>query len=132
MEGHWVFTLHKPSLIPFLQYSSKRDLREKIFKAYIHRADNGNEQDNKAVLSRIAALRVRRANLLGYKTHADYVLEENMAKTPGRRSSGSSTSSGRRPWRWPKRKPRSSRPWPTRKAASSRSSPGTGGITPRS
>ncbi len=81
-EGRWVFTLQKPSMIPFLQYSPKRELRESIFKAYIKRADNGNEQDNKAVLSRIAALRVRRANLLGYKTHADYVLEENMAKTP--------------------------------------------------
>ncbi len=69
-------------MIPFLQYSPKRDLRERIFKAYIHRADNGNAQDNKAVLSRIAALRVKRANLLGYKTHADFVLEENMAKTP--------------------------------------------------
>ncbi len=81
-EGRWIFTLQKPSMIPFLQYSPKRELRERIFKAYIKRADNGNEQDNKAVLSRIAALRVRRANLLGYKTHADYVLEENMAKTP--------------------------------------------------
>ncbi len=82
LSGRWVFTLNKPSMIPFLQYSPKRDMREKIFEAYIHRADNGNEQDNKAVLSRIAALRVKRANLLGYKTHADFVLEENMAKTP--------------------------------------------------
>jgi peptidyl-dipeptidase Dcp len=82
LAGRWVFTLNKPNMIPFLQYSPKRELREKIFKAYIHRADNGNEQDNKAVLSRIAALRVKRANLLGYKTHADFVLEENMAKTP--------------------------------------------------
>ena len=82
LEGRWVFTLHKPSMIPFLQYSPKRDLRERIFKAYINRADNGNPSDNKAVLSRIAALRVKKANLLGYKTHADFVLEENMAKTP--------------------------------------------------
>jgi peptidyl-dipeptidase Dcp len=82
MEGRWVFTLHKPSMIPFLQYSPKRDLREKIFKAYINRANNGDASDNKAVLSRIAALRMKRASLLGYKTHADFVLEENMAKTP--------------------------------------------------
>ncbi|MGA2587129.1 MAG: M3 family metallopeptidase [Candidatus Aminicenantales bacterium] len=82
LEGKWVFSLHKPSLIPFLQYSGKRDLREKMFKAYIHRGDNNNGSDNKAVLSRIAALRVKRANLLGYKTHADYILEENMAKKP--------------------------------------------------
>jgi peptidyl-dipeptidase Dcp len=81
-EGKWVFTIHKPSMIPFLQYSEKRDLREKIFKAYTHMGDNDNEFDNKKIASRIAALRVERANLLGYNTHADFVLEENMAKTP--------------------------------------------------
>lgn len=83
-DGKWVITLHKPSFIPFLQYSEKRDLREKIFKAYIHLGDNNNEFDNKKILSRIAALRVERANLLGYKTHADFVLEENMAKNSDR------------------------------------------------
>jgi peptidyl-dipeptidase Dcp len=82
MEGKWVFTLHKPSSIPFFQYSARRDLREKLFKAFTSRGDNGNEYDNKAVAAKIAALRVVRAHLLGYKTHADYVLEENMAKTP--------------------------------------------------
>jgi peptidyl-dipeptidase Dcp len=82
LEGKWVFTLHKPSCIPFFQYSARRDLRERLFKAFISRGDNNNEFDNKAVLSKIAALRVRRAVLLGYRTHADYVLEENMAKTP--------------------------------------------------
>jgi len=81
-EGKWVFTLHKPSMIPFLQYSEKRDLREKIFKAYINRGNNDNELDNKEILAKIAALRVKKANLLGYKTHADFVLEKNMAKTP--------------------------------------------------
>jgi peptidyl-dipeptidase Dcp len=79
----WVFTLHRPSLIPFLQYSEKRELREKLFKAYINRGSNGNSLDNTAAAAKIAALRVERANLLGYATHADYVLEENMAKTPG-------------------------------------------------
>jgi peptidyl-dipeptidase Dcp len=82
LEGKWVFTLHKPSLIPFLQYSAKRDLREKFFKAFINRGNNNNEYDNKAILAKIASLRVKRANLLGYKTHADFVLEENMAKNP--------------------------------------------------
>jgi peptidyl-dipeptidase Dcp len=82
LEGKWVFTLHKPSLIPFLQYSAKRDFREKIFKAFINRGNNNNEYDNKAGLTKIASLRVKRANLLGYKTHADFVLEENMAKNP--------------------------------------------------
>ncbi len=82
LEGRWVFTLHKPSCIPFFQYSSRRELREKLFEAFIKRGDNGNANDNTTILSKIAALRVSRANLLGYKTHADYVLEENMAKTP--------------------------------------------------
>jgi len=81
-EGKWVFTLHKPSMIPFLQYSPRRELREKIFKAYINRGNNNNEYDNKAIVARIIALRIEKANLLGYKTHADYILEENMAKTP--------------------------------------------------
>jgi len=81
-EGKWVFTLHKPSMIPFLQYSEKREFREKIFKAYINRGNNNNELDNKANSSRIATLRVEKATLLGYKTHADFVLENNMAKQP--------------------------------------------------
>ena len=81
-EGAWVFTIQKPSMIPFLQYSQKRDLREKIFKAYINQGNHNDELDNKATLNRIAALRLQRANLLGYKTHADFVLEENMAKVP--------------------------------------------------
>lgn len=81
-EGKWVFTLHKPSMIPFLQYSPRRELREKIFKAYINRGNNGNEFDNKALIARTIALRIEKARLLGYKTWADYVLEENMAKNP--------------------------------------------------
>lgn len=81
-DGKWVFTLHKPSLIPFLQFSEKRNLREIMYKGYINRGDNGGDIDNNKTLSQIAALRVTRANLLGYKTHADYVLEQNMAKTP--------------------------------------------------
>ncbi|MBD3275141.1 MAG: peptidase M3 [Candidatus Marinimicrobia bacterium] len=81
-EGKWVFTLHKPSLIPFLQYSEKRDLREKMFKGYINRGDNGGELDNNDILAKMAALRVERANLLGFDTHAHYVLAENMAKNP--------------------------------------------------
>jgi len=79
-EGKWVFTLHKPSLIPFLQYSEKRELREKMFKGYIMRGNNNDNLDNKDILKKVAALRVQRANLLGYETHAAYILEENMAK----------------------------------------------------
>jgi len=82
MEGKWVFTVHKPSMIPFLQYAQNRALREKVFKAYINRGDNNNEFDNKEIVARIAVMRVERANILGFKTHADFVLERNMAKTP--------------------------------------------------
>ena len=56
-EGQWVFSLHKPSCIPFFQYSSRRDLREKLFKAFISRGANGNDHDNRAIASKIAALR---------------------------------------------------------------------------
>ena len=82
MDGKWAFSLQKPSFIPFLQYSEKRDLREKIFNAYINRGNNNNEFDNKKIISRVAALRVERAKLMGYKTFADFVLERNMAKNP--------------------------------------------------
>ena len=80
--GKWIFTLHKPSFIPFLQYSAKRHLREKIFNAYINLANNNNANDNKNIIKQIISLRIERAKLLGYKTHADYVLEKTMAKTP--------------------------------------------------
>ena len=82
MEGKWVFTLQKPSWIPFMQYATNRVLREKLYRAYCNRGDNNNEFDNKRIVARIATLRVARAQLLGYSTHAAYVLEENMAKTP--------------------------------------------------
>jgi peptidyl-dipeptidase Dcp len=82
LSGKWLITLDYPSRLPFLQYSSRRDLREKVFKAYIQRGDNNNAHDNKKIAAQIASLRLKRANLLGYATHADYVLEENMAKNP--------------------------------------------------
>ncbi len=81
-EGKWVFTIARPSMYPFLTYSKRRDLREKLFTAYIKKGDNDNELDNKTNAAKMAALRVRKANLLGYKTHAHFVLEERMAKTP--------------------------------------------------
>ncbi len=81
-KDKWVFTIQKPSMIPFLQYSKNRKLREKIYYAYTHKGDNNNELDNKKILSKIASLRLKRANLLGYKTHADYVLDNEMAKNP--------------------------------------------------
>jgi len=81
-EGKWVYTLHKSSMIPFLQYSEKRQLREKIFTAYVNRGNNNDEYDNKAIAAKIAALRAERAQLLGFPTHAHFILDKNMAKVP--------------------------------------------------
>ncbi len=82
MDGKWVFTLQVPSMTPFLQYSDRRDLREKLFTGYFMKGDNDNEYDNKAIIARIANLRTERSKLLGYNSFADYALERNMAKTP--------------------------------------------------
>jgi len=84
LEGKWVFTLHKPSWIPFLQFSERRELRERMFKGYIERGNHGDERDNKATLVEMARLRIERSKLLGYPSHAHYVLEDNMAGTPKR------------------------------------------------
>jgi peptidyl-dipeptidase Dcp len=81
-EGKWVFTLHKPSLIPFLQYSEKRDLREKMLKGYITRSDHGDELDNNELIKKIVRLRLERAKLLGYGNHAEYMVEWNMSRKP--------------------------------------------------
>ncbi len=81
--GAWAFNLQRTSWTPFLQYSERRDLRKKLFDAYTHLCAHGGDTDNREIAARIAALRTERAQLLGYPTHADYVLEENMAKTPG-------------------------------------------------
>ncbi len=82
LEGKWVFTLQVPSMYPFLQYSDRRDLRQKLFTGYFMKGDNDNKNDNKSIISKIAKLRVERSHLLGYKSYADFVLERNMAKTP--------------------------------------------------
>ena len=81
-ENKWVFTTQKPSLIPFITYADNRALRETLLKAYINRGDNNNEFNNKETIEKIVNLRLQKARLLGYKTHADYVLIENMAKEP--------------------------------------------------
>ncbi|MBR8537257.1 M3 family metallopeptidase [Carboxylicivirga sediminis] len=81
LEGKWVFTTHKPSMLPFLQYADKRELREKLYKGYYMRGNNNDSLDNKAIIEEIVNLRVQKANLLDYETYADYVLEERMAKT---------------------------------------------------
>lgn len=82
MEGKWVFTLQKPSWIPFLTYSSKRELREKLYKAMFNRANNNNGNDNKAVIRQYLDLRLKKANLMGYSNWASFVLDDNMAKKP--------------------------------------------------
>ena len=84
LEGKWVFTLQVPSMTPFLQYSQRRDLREKLFTGYFMKGDNDNDHDNKNIIASIARLRVERARLLGYENYAAFVLERNMAKTPER------------------------------------------------
>ena len=81
-EGKWVFTTHRPSSTPFLTYAKNRKLRETIFKGYTQRGDNDNANDNKKIASEMASIRAQRAQLLGYKTHADFVLENFTAKTP--------------------------------------------------
>ncbi|MBP7864878.1 MAG: M3 family metallopeptidase [Acidobacteria bacterium] len=84
LEGKWVITLQAPSFVPFLTYADARTLREKVWDAYITRCDRGDAQDNKAILSRIAGLRARKARLLGFPTWADFTLDDRMAKTPAR------------------------------------------------
>jgi len=83
LEGKWVFTLAKPSMIPFLQYDNNRDLREKIYRAYYMRGNNGNANDNNAIVEKMVKLRAQKAQLLGYKSFADYIIDDNMAKIPG-------------------------------------------------
>ncbi len=81
-ENKYIFTLHKPSLIPFLTYSKNRELREKMYKAYLNRCNNENEHDNKAIINDMIRLRTEKANLLGYKSYSEYVISEQMAGSP--------------------------------------------------
>ena len=75
----YVFTLHKPSLIPFLTYSTDRALREKLYTAYLNRGNNNDENDNKQLINDFVRLRVEKANLLGYESYAAYVIANEMA-----------------------------------------------------
>ncbi|MFC1660378.1 M3 family metallopeptidase [Gemmatimonadota bacterium] len=86
-RGHdsgWSFTLQRPSINPFLESSPNRELRRDIFMGYAMRGDNDNEHDNKQILSRMAALRAEKARIMGYPTHAHFVISDNMAETPDR------------------------------------------------
>ena len=79
-EKGWTVTLKAPSYGPFMMYSSQRDIKEKLYRAYNSRA-MGGEHDNSQIIRNITSLRMKIANLLGYKTHADYTLEERMAES---------------------------------------------------
>jgi peptidyl-dipeptidase Dcp len=82
--GAWVITNTRSSIDPFLTYSTRRDLRERAWRMFVNRGDNGGEHDNNATITEILRLRAERANLLGYPTHAHWRLENAMAGTPER------------------------------------------------
>jgi len=84
LTGKWVFTLNKPSLIPFLNYAENRDLRRDIYNAYVNQGNNNDDKDNKALMAQMINLRVKRAKLLGYESHAAYKIEGRMAQNPDR------------------------------------------------
>lgn len=83
LEG-WVFTIQKPSLIPFIQYADNRELRKEIYDAYVNQGNHNDENDNKEILAQIVNLRVKKAKLLGYESHAAYKTENRMAQNPER------------------------------------------------
>jgi peptidyl-dipeptidase Dcp len=83
-DSGWSFTLQRPSINPFLEASTNRELRRAIFMGYAMRGDNDNEYDNKEILSRMAALRAEKARIMGYPTHAHFIIDDNMAELPDR------------------------------------------------
>lgn len=82
LSGKWAISNTRSSVEPFLTFSSRRDLREKVFRSFIDRGDNGDDWDNNRIIARILKLRAQRAKLLGYPTHAHWRLQDSMAKTP--------------------------------------------------
>ncbi len=84
LTGSWVIQNTRSSVDPFLTYSDRRDLREKVWRMFVNRGDNANDRDNNAIITEILQLRAERAKLLGYPTHAHWRLENAMAKTPER------------------------------------------------
>jgi peptidyl-dipeptidase Dcp len=82
--GKWAVLNTRSSVEPFLTFSARRDLREKVWRMFVQRGDNGDEHDNNATITEILALRAERAKLLGYPTHAHWRLENTMARTPER------------------------------------------------
>ncbi|MEZ5514596.1 MAG: M3 family metallopeptidase [Steroidobacteraceae bacterium] len=82
LTGKWVFTNTRSSMEPFLSYSSRRDLREKGWRMWVNRGNNDDARDNKQTISEILRLRAERAQLLGYQSHAHWMIANNMARTP--------------------------------------------------
>jgi peptidyl-dipeptidase Dcp len=83
-NGKWIVANTRSSVEPFLTYSTRRDLREKVWRVFVNRGDNGDARDNNAIISQILQLRAERAKLLGFETHAHWRLENSMARTPER------------------------------------------------
>ena len=81
-EGKWYFGLDNPSIMPFLANAENRELRKQMLEAYLNRCNNNNENDNKAVIAKLVELRLKRAQIMGAESAADYILEDRMAKTP--------------------------------------------------
>ena len=81
-DKSYLFTLHKPSMLPFLSYAKDRKLREELYTAYLDRCNHGDEYDNKALVNDYIRLRTEKAHLLGYDSYADYVTADQMAATP--------------------------------------------------
>ena len=82
LDGKWVFTLHNPSVMPFLQYSDRRELRERMFKGYISRGCQGGKNDSREVVKKLVKARLEKARLMGYEDYASMALDNRMAKTP--------------------------------------------------
>lgn len=80
----WLISLSYPSYVPFMKFSSRRDLREKLYKAFTSKGFQDNSNNNEAIVLELVKLRQQRAQLLGYENHAQYVLEERMAKSPAK------------------------------------------------
>ena len=82
LDGNWVFTLHNPSVMPFLQYSDRRELRERMYKGYISRGCQGGKNDSREVVKKLVKARLEKARLMGYEDYASMALDNRMAKTP--------------------------------------------------
>lgn len=81
MDGKWVFTLHNPSVMPFLQYSDRRELRERMYKGYISRGSRGGKNDSREVVRKLVKARLEKARLMGFEDYASMALDTRMAKT---------------------------------------------------